>query len=446
MELPRLVMKFGGTSVGDAAAIATAGAIVLRARARRPAVVVSAAARVTDTLLALLGAATEGDASAPLRSLEERHRGLLGELKLSPALLDDPLAELRNLVQGVELLREVTPRTNDLVLSYGERLMAPLFAAYLSSLGLATRPWVAGEMGLLTDDRFTRARPLPEAYERIADALIASDPHVPVITGYLGRTRTGHTTTLGRGGSDYSASIVARAVGAEELQIGTDVDGILTADPRVVPKARLIERLAFQEASELAYSGAKVLHPSTIIPAMEGKIPVRVLNTHNTESPGTAIVDQADVSDDTPLRAIAHKFGVQVITVVSPRMLARHGFISRIASVFDRHQVSIDMISTSEVSVSFTTDDKPRDVGALLEELRSFTEVALEDDRGQVCVVGRGLGRDQNLVTDVLRTVTDSGAELEMITYGTTRTNLSFVTRNEHVSAVVKALHKRYFE
>ncbi len=446
MELPRLVMKFGGTSVGDAGAIRRSAGIVLAARARRPAVVVSAAAGITDALVKILEAAAAGDTARLRKAFEERHRVLLRELDLPGDLFDERFAELRNLLRGIELLREVTPRTSDLVLSFGERLMAPLFAAHLGSRGLPARAWVAGDLGLVTDHRFTRARPLPETYERIPANLRAAEEHVVVMTGYLGVTENGQTTTLGRGGSDYSASILARAVGAKELEIWTDVDGILTADPRIVPGARLVERLSFREASELAYSGAKVLHPSTITPALEGKIPVKVLNSHRPERPGTTIVDESEIAGPAALRSIAHKLGVQVVTVLSPRMLARHGFISRIAEVFDRHSISIDMISTSEVSVSLTTDATPAELVAVLEELRAFSTVELDEARGMVCVVGNRLGEDVELVGAILRTVTGAGHEIQMISYGTTRTNLSFLVQKEDVGAVVTMLHKQYFE
>lgn len=447
MELPRIVLKFGGTSVADASRVRAAGDIVESRLDKRPAVVVSAAAGVTDALLEFLELASVGDQSVlpGLDQLADRHRTLLRELALPENSLDAKLGELQDLLRGILLLREVTRRTRDQVLSYGEQLLAPIFAGHLEQRGVASRAWVAGDLGLRTDDRHGRARPLPEAYEGISRCLTDAAPHVPVLTGFLGRNQSGHTTTLGRGGSDYSASILARAVCADELEIWTDVDGILTADPRLVPDAQVLPTLSFGEASELAYSGARVLHPSTITPAMEAGIAVRVLNTHQSARPGTLILGDPDPADVAHVRSIAHKTGVQVVTIVSPRMLDRHGFISRIADVFDRHGVSIDMISTSEVSVSLTTDEAIEELGPLLQELREFSTVSTEPGRGMVSVVGAGLGASSHAIGHILQTVASSGTEVEMVSYGATRLNFSFLIDETRVPGVVRALHARYF-
>ncbi len=450
MQLPSLVLKFGGTSVQDADAIRAAATIVSGVASRGALVVVSAASGVTTRLSELLEMARRGEETAgPLSELRERHRAILEDLQLTPSLVDHRIDELRDLLHGVALLREVTPRTWDLVLSYGEFLLAPIFAAHLTVSGIPARAWEAGELGMITDDRFTRARPLPVAYERIAANLRAAPDAMPVVTGFAGRTESGEATTLGRGGSDYSASIIAKAVGASELQIWTDVDGILTADPRVVSGAKLIDRLGFREASELAFSGAKVLHPQTITPAMEGRIPVRVLNTRRPDCAGTLILDDEDVDRDearSAISSIAHKSKVHVVTIISPRMVARHGFISRIANVFDRHGVSIDMISTSEVSVSLTTDDDLASFPGLTEDLAKFSTVEVERCRGMVSIVGARIRRDCRLFSDVFRTVADTGTEIEMVSYGATRINLSFLIAADRVGTVVNALHRQYFE
>ncbi|MFN0058218.1 MAG: aspartate kinase [Planctomycetota bacterium] len=448
MQLPGIVMKFGGTSVESAAAIRAAAAIVLRVLPRRPLVVVSAASGVTDALLRLLEAAPRGEWHAGLKLLVARHRAILADLGLATNLLDARFQELHDLCHGIELLREVTPRISDLFVASGELLLAPIFAAHLSGNGVVARAWHAGDLGLVTDDRFGRARPVAETYQRIPATLAETDEHLAVVTGFAGRTATGEATTLGRGGSDYSASIFARAVNAEELQIWTDVDGILTADPRIIPRARLIERMSFREASELAFSGAKVLHPQTITPALEGNIPVRVLNSKAPDRPGTYILGDVP-GDETPphrIRAIAHKLGVRVVTIISPRMVARHGFIARIASVFDRHAVSIDMISTSEVSVSLTTEESMARLQPSIEELRTFLSVEVNDRRGQVSIVGGRLAENQKVFGEVLHTIAEIGGAIEMISYGATGTNLSLLMPEERVVPVVTALHRFYFE
>ncbi|MEM7164447.1 MAG: aspartate kinase [Planctomycetota bacterium] len=443
-------MKFGGTSVRDAAAIRAAAALVIAAAGRRPAVVVSAAAGVTDSLVRIVTAAVlpaaerRVDLAQELQELRRRHEAIAADLAVA-ADIDGPLAQLGDLVRGLELLGEATRRTRDLCLSFGEILLSRIFAAYLEQQGQPSTAWVAGDLGLLTDDRFGRARPLPESFELIA-AKLSECTMIPVITGFVGATRDGRRTTLGRGGSDYSASLVARAVGAEELQIWTDVDGIMTADPRVVADARCIQQLSFGEASELAYSGARVLHPFTISPAMEAGIPVRVLNTTAPERAGTTILGTPG-SGQSNLRSIAHKTGVQVITVVSPRMLDRHGFVSRIAAAFDRSHISIDMISTSEVSVSLTTDEPIGELDDTIEELQSFAEeVVVEGGRGMVSVVGVGLGENSDLVGKILGTVAEKAADIEMVSYGATRLNLAVLIPEASVEPVVKHLHNEYFQ
>ncbi|MGE3163496.1 MAG: aspartate kinase [Planctomycetota bacterium] len=447
MALPRWVMKFGGTSVGDAACVRAAGAIVSGHHERSPAVVVSAASGVTDELIRLLAHAARGGSQqqAGLASLVARHRTLLRELELPAELLDSLFGELQELLEGVAVLRELTDRTRDRGLSYGERLLAPVFAAHLVRLGYDARPWDAGELGLITDDRHGRARPLAEAYARIPKTLTRAGAHIPVITGFIGRTASGETTTLGRGGSDYSASIVARAVGAEVLQIWTDVDGIMTADPRIVAGAQVLSTLSYGEASELAYSGAKVLHPSTIAPAMEAGIPVLVLNSRQPHLTGTMILGEPAPAPEGVVRSIAHKRGVQVVTVVSPRMLDRHGFLSRIAEAFNRHAVSIDMISTSEVSVSLTTSEGEHELAPVLAELEGFSAVTLTRDRGMISVVGAGLGSTSEIIANLLQSVAAIGAQVEMISYGATRLNFSFLVADREVDRVVRELHSVCF-
>ena len=306
-------------------------------------------------------------------------------------------------------------------------------------------------VGLVTDDRHGRARPLAECFDRMASwfssrGLARHGAPIPVITGFIGGTSDGRITTLGRGGSDYSASLIARALDAAELQIWTDVDGIHTCDPRIVPEATRIEHLTFREAGELAYCGAKVLHPQTLAPAMHHGIPVSVRDTRHPDRVGTSIT--AELPEGSPrerIRAIAHRSGVRVVTVVSPRMLARHGFLSRIAATFDSHGISIDMISTSEVSVSLTPIDPDVHLGAVIRELESFAEVDVIRGKGMVSVVGDRLDEDGTVVAEVLGAITARGVAIDMISYGATHTNLTFLVPQEQVEDAVRALHSRFF-
>ncbi len=439
-----IVLKFGGSSVGDATAIDRAARIVTKTE--RPVVVLSAAAGVTDQLLRLAHSAPLGDYAALLEKLISRHLRLAEDLGVDPQVIADPLEQLRDCVQGIALLVEDSPHARDRLLACGELLMVPLFSAYLRSLGLDAVGHSSADLGLLTDDRHGRARPRPECYEKLAVSIERCHGVIPVITGFIGTTDGGRLTTLGRGGSDYSASLIARAIGAVELQIWTDVDGIHTADPRLVPDAPRIDHLTFREASELAHSGAKVLHPQTLTPAMQGGIPVQVRMTRRPEQPGTSITAQLPPGvTGTRVRAIAHRMGVRVITVVSPQMLARHGFLSKIAEVFDRHSLSIDMISTSEVSISLTPDDPDADLQPVLQDLAKFAQVDLVEGQGMVSVVGDRLDEDGQVIAEVLTGVAALGAPIQMISFGATRTNLAFLIPQSHLPEVVRALHERYF-
>ncbi|MHC4934725.1 MAG: aspartate kinase [Planctomycetota bacterium] len=443
------MLKFGGTSLADAAAIRRSAAIVVGQR--NPVVVLSAAAGVTDRLVTLARRAPEGEDAQIVEELLSRHASLGAELGIDKTAIAGPLEELRDCARGMALLAEDSAHARDRLLACGELLMVPLFAAYLRTLGVEAQPLSAASIGLITDDRHGRARPLAECFDRMATwfssrGLARHGAPIPVITGFIGGTSDGRITTLGRGGSDYSASLIARALDAAELQIWTDVDGIHTCDPRIVPEATRIEHLTFREAGELAYCGAKVLHPQTLAPAMHHGIPVSVRDTRHPDRVGTSIT--AELPEGSPrerIRAIAHRSGVRVVTVVSPRMLARHGFLSRIAATFDSHGISIDMISTSEVSVSLTPIDPDVHLGAVIRELESFAEVDVIRGKGMVSVVGDRLDEDGTVVAEVLGAITARGVAIDMISYGATHTNLTFLVPQEQVEDAVRALHSRFF-
>jgi aspartate kinase len=265
---------------------------------------------------------------------------------------------------------------------------------------------------------------------------------IPVMGGFIGRTRDGATTTLGRGGSDYSAAIIGAAVGAREIQIWTDVDGMMTCDPRLIPGARVIERISYVEAAELAWFGAKVLHPKTIAPAVEKKIPVRVLNTHNVASPGTLVTEEGDQRDHGA-RAIALKRGVTVVHMTSNKMLGAHGFLARLFAIFEQLEVSVDLITTSEVSVSVTIDDR-HNLPQLIEKLTPIAEVSVLDNQCIVAVVGRNLMKDSAVgarIFDSLR-----GVPMAMFSLGTTGLNLSIVVDENEADRAVKSIHRALFE
>ena len=447
------ILKFGGTSVADAAAVERVTGVVRSHGGPRPVVVVSALAGATDALLAAADAAADGDprATAPsLDALLERHARIANQLARPEArkLLVGELAaarrEIARLLDRVEQEPDRRAVLRDEIASYGERLSASLLAAALTGAGMAGC-YVDSRHCLTTDATHGRANPLlPVTIERTRAALtpLLEDGLVPVLGGYIAATADGITTTLGRGGSDYSAALVGAALDAHEIQIWTDVSGVLTADPRVVPGARTVSSLSYAEAAELAYFGAKVLHPKTIQPAMERDIPVRICNSRAPRDAGTVVTALGEVSPGG-VKAIAHKCGVTILQITSTRMLGAYGFLRALFEVFDRHRTAVDVVTTSEVSVSLTVEDTGS-LEAILADLRGLGAVALERDRAIVCVVGEGLRATPGIAARVFATVRDINVSL--ISQGASRVNLTFVVEEARVGEVVCRLHQAFFE
>ncbi len=436
-----IVMKFGGSSVAQAERIRQVCEIVKSRLPQSPVVVASAFRGVTDELLNLARASLQGDASL-LDRIRSRHLAIARKLGLSPEILESCLARLGDLVRGISLLKEITPRTLDLVASFGERLSTRLIAAFLARGGIPARQVDAFEAGLLTDERFGSANPLPEAEEEIRRAF-SGFRDLPVVTGYIGRTRSGDVTTLGRNGSDYTATILGAALDASEVQIWSDTDGIMTADPRLVPKALPIEALSFAEACELAFYGGRVLHPHTLIPAMRKNIPVRVLNTFKPEHPGTAILARLE-KPSQGVKSIAFKKHQFILTVTSPRMLAGPGFLARIFEALSRHGIDVDMVSTSEVSVSATAASS-ENLERASEELSGEFEVAIERDRAVLCVVGDGIRSRPGVAAEVFGAVAEAGVNVLMISQGASKNNIAFAVAESEVAKAVSSLHRRFF-
>jgi aspartate kinase len=447
------ILKFGGTSVADAAAMERVTGVVRSHGGPRPVVVVSALAGATDALLAAADAAADGDprSTAPsLDALLERHARIATQLARpearAPLLgeLEAARREIARLLARVEQEPDRRAVLRDEIASYGERLSASLLAAALNGAGMAGR-YVDSRHCLTTDATHGRANPLlPVTIERTRAALtpLLEDGLVPVLGGYIAATADGVTTTLGRGGSDYSAALVGAALDADEIQIWTDVSGVLTADPRVVPGARTVSSLSYAEAAELAYFGAKVLHPKTIQPAMERDIPVRICNSRAPRDPGTVVTAQGEVSPGG-VKAIAHKGGVTILQITATRMLGAYGFLRALFEVFDRHRTAVDVVTTSEVSVSLTVEDTGS-LEAILADLRGLGSVSLERDRAIVCVVGEGLRATPGIAARVFDTVRDINVSL--ISQGASRVNLTFVVEEARVGEAVCRLHQAFFE
>lgn len=446
-----IVAKFGGTSVGDAAAIDRAARIIAERIPRQPLVIVSALGGATNALIAIAEQAASGQLILAIRGVEalrERHLAVAAELLGSSPEASDVAGdlsatfdELAALAEALSVLGHATPRSLDAIAAKGELLSSTLVVAAFRVRGIPAEFVQPGDV-MITGDQFGKAEPRTDRIaERAGQVLrpLLSQGRVPVVGGFVGATELGITTTLGRGGSDYSASLLGAALGAESIEIWTDVDGMLTADPRVVPDAQLIERIRFDEASELASFGAKVLHPSTIAPAVRLGIPVAVLNAKRPAGKGTLIAFDAP---RRPVTAIAGKEGVTVVKVRSPRMLLAHGFLARIFEIFDRHRTSVDVVATSEISVSLTIDDA-RHLDSLVVDLSQLGDVSVERHRGIVALVGAGLGADSEAMARALGAL--RGMSVHMLSLSASGINLTMLVDADQVPAAMRQLHAAFF-
>lgn len=441
-----IVMKFGGTSVADAAALENVARIVAAQRDQAPVVVVSAMSGVTDALLSSRRIASERGAEEATVSLAEtfrRHEQAAEALLPSPAGFIDYLNGAAKQISQL-LTRTTNGRaTQDAIVSFGEMLSSRLLAETLKHRGVNAQQ-VDPRCCIITDDEHSCAAPLmSETWANSQQSLlpVLEDKVVPVVGGFVGATSNGITTTLGRGGSDYTAALLGAALRSEEIQIWTDVTGVLTADPRVVPDAQTVERLSYGEAAELAYFGAKVLHPKTIQPAIEDRIPVRICNSRAPQERGTLVGPQTETPPRT-IKAIAHKTGVTTVQITSARMLGAYGFLRALFEVFDRHRTVVDVVTTSEVSVSLSLDDDST-LPAVVEELEQLGTVRVEKGRAIICVVGEGISGTPGIAARVFSTISDINVTL--ISQGASSINVTFAIEETRVAEAVRRLHGAFF-
>jgi aspartate kinase len=445
-------MKFGGTSVEDATAIDRIAGIVKGRVADRPLVVVSAMAKVTDQLLAMASAAGAGDLDKSLElclKLRERHYTTAGEL-LGTGLhtelhtdLGDMFDSLEQLLRGICAVGELTPRTSDNVASFGERLSSMIVAPAFVARGLKATLLDARQI-IITDAQHMRAVPqVDEINHRLEVKVrpLLADGRVPVMGGFIGSTPEGKTTTIGRGGSDFSAALVGAGLNADRIEIWTDVDGMKTTDPRICPDAHRIKVISFEEAAELAYFGAKVLHPATVLPAVEKNIPVLVLNSRNPANQGTRILSHTGPSKSL-FKAIAVKSRITIIDIVSARMLMAHGFLNKVFEVFARHRCAVDVVSTSEVSVSLTVDSNEA-IPQIAADLEDLGQVKYSGRQAIVCLVGEAIRERSGVAAQVFDAIRD--INVRMISQGASEINLTFVIDETRVPEVVQRLHARFF-
>jgi aspartate kinase len=446
-----IVMKFGGSSVESAAAIERVAGIVKDRESRRPVVVVSAMGKTTNKLLAIANAAIDGTRTEYIRQLhdlrdmhsrEARQIVPLSDRASLDRFLDEHFQELTELVKGLAVLGELTPRSIDAISSYGERLSSFIVTLAFRHFGMKAEHVDSRDV-IVTDRRHTHAAPIfPETYARLAKTIPPlAENAVVVMGGFIGSTEDGVTSTLGRGGSDFTASIAGAGINAEEIQIWTDVDGMLTADPTILPGGHRVKTISFAEAAELAYFGAKVLHPATVVPAVEKNIPVLILNSRRPEIPGTRIVAEA-VRCGNVAKSIACKRKIALVNIHSTRMFMAHGFLHRIFEVFDRFETPVDMVATSEVSVSLTVDLFDR-LDAIQSELRQFADVEIEKNQSIVCLVGDNIRYTPGVARRMFNAL--EGINIRMVSQGASLLNLGFVVAEDDLRGTVAALHREFF-
>ncbi len=443
-----VVMKFGGTSVEDAAAMGRTAKIVAGRRTadRQPIVVVSAMSKVTDQLLLAASTAARGERESALaisERLRTRHQGVAADLGIAGEWIAGEFAALDEVLRGLSAVGELTPRINDMIVSYGERLSSRMIAEFFALQGL-DGVHVDARTCIITDNQHMKAVPDDARIEEQLRKFVLpyTDARKTVVMGgFIGSTESGVTTTLGRGGSDFTGALVGAGVHADAIEIWTDVNGIMTTDPRLVPNALRVKSISFEEAAELAYFGAKVLHPATILPAVKKNIPVLVLNSRNAENEGTRIQALAPPCRN-PVKSIAAKKRLTIVDVVASRMLMTHGYLKAIFDIFDKHKCAVDMVSTSEVSVSLTVDSNEA-LPAITADLSRLADVKYEGRKALICLVGEDIRGHSGVAARLFGAI--KHINVRMISQGASEINMSFMIDEDDVDEAIRSLHAEFF-
>ncbi|WJX66049.1 Adenylate kinase isoenzyme 1, variant 2 [Trifolium repens] len=455
------VMKFGGSSVASAERMMEVASLVLSFPEERPIVVLSAMGKTTNKLLlagekAVSCGVTNVSCIEELSFIKDLHFRTVDQLGVDKSVIEKHLVELEQLLNGIAMMKELTKRTQDYLVSFGECMSTRIFAAYLNKLGVKARQYDAFEIGFITTDDFTNADILEATYPAVAKRLHGdwlADPAIAIVTGFLGKAQKScAVTTLGRGGSDLTATTIGKALGLPEIQVWKDVDGVLTCDPNIYPKAEPVPFLTFDEAAELAYFGAQVLHPQSMRPARESDIPVRVKNSYNPKAPGTLITKERDMSKAV-LTSIVLKRNVTMLDIVSTRMLGQYGFLAKVFSIFEDLGISVDVVATSEVSVSLTLDPSKlwsreliqQELDHVVEELEKIAVVNLLQNRSIISLIGN-VQKSSLILEKAFRVLRTLGVTVQMISQGASKVNISLVVNDSEADQCVRALHEAFFE
>jgi len=436
-----IIMKFGGSSVKDAEMFTKVSDIVKVQLNQKPIVVLSAVKGTTDLLIDSIREASENKFES-YEKIVANHKRIISDLELDLDLLSSELSELKQTLEVISRTKTKDAKVIDYVCFFGERMSVIILAALLCKQGEKAISHISGDVGLITDSNFGDAKILAESFENMNNK-ITSMNYIPIITGFGGKDVNGEFTTFQRGGSDYVAALFGSAVNAEEIQIWTDVNGVMTANPNVVNEAKSIPTLSFAEASELAYFGAKVLHPKTILPAIEQDIPVVVLNTFEPSHMGTRIVNKSEST--SKIKAISYKKGITIIDANSTRMINAYGFLAKIFEVFNKYKKPIDMISTSEVDVSMTIDNN-ENLNDIISDLKICAKIVKHDSKAIIYVVGDKMKHNACFAGKILDAVGNADIKVDMISQCYDGVSFGFVVEEEKAEKVVKLLHRELIE
>ncbi|MBU1854656.1 MAG: aspartate kinase, partial [Nanoarchaeota archaeon] len=342
----------------------------------------------------------------------------------------------------ISMTKSKNKKIEDHIFFFGERMSVKILAQHLSMKGIKAESRISGDVGMITNSEFGAAEILDESFEKINYEL-TKIKGIPIITGFGGKDCNGEFTTFSRGGSDYVASLIGAAVQAERIEIWTEVNGVMTTNPQIVKEAKTIPLLTFNEASELAYFGAKVLHPKTIIPAINKNIPVKVLNTFEPENEGSTIV--CDEVCTQTVKAISYKRGIIIIDVKSSRMLNAHGFLAKIFEVFAKYKKSVDMIATSEIKVSMSIDCDDN-LRKIIRELKKIANVKISKNKAIICVVGQGINNNIFVTEKIFGSLREINTTVEMVSQCYDNVSINLVIENSKVEKTVKCLHKELIQ